>query len=124
MAATAKVVNVGLNGENVRAVMAVDTNSIADDANWVITLPSDMAGQGWLPVAVMVNAVDNSALNAGARTWTPQDSVGEAGTPVGADLISYVESTGVLTVANRSGGALQNAVITALMVAAPKISAM
>jgi len=123
-AATGRKIYKGSSDTNLQMVQAYAVGACGDDENWIVTMPADMIGQGWLPQSVTVNIPDNPALAAGARVWAPQDSVGEAGAPVGADLVSYTESTGVLLIANRSGGALTGAVITVMMVAAPLCASM
>lgn len=124
MAATFRQIHKGMSGTNMQVVQAYDASSIADDADWVLTAPATMRGEGWVPVGLSVCVPTVPAAAPGARVWLLTDSVGEAGVPVGVDLVSYTEATGVMVITNRTGAAVVGAVITVTFVAAPLVTAI
>lgn len=77
---------------------------VADNAALTHTAPLRLRALGYSPVSVRVYTVGAGAV--GARTQTHYPLVDAAGT--GFELGTYVETTGVLTVTNRSGGPLSD----------------
>jgi len=108
---TIKYLPHGLNEENVVLVEDTVAGPISDTANFTITV-TDLIGKGAKPLAVRCSVESGGPAAVGARTWTLYPEEGAAG--VGVQPVSYVETTGVLTMANQSGGALSNIHVTAL----------
>ena len=75
---------------------------VADNVAATVTAPLRLRALGYSPISVRVYTVGAGAV--GARTQTHYPLVDAAGT--GWELGTYVETTGVLTLTNRSGGAL------------------
>ena len=75
---------------------------VADTGTFTVTAPVRLRARGYTPVSIRVYTVGAGAV--GARTQTHYPLVDTTGT--GIRIATYVESTGVLTLANESGGAL------------------
>ncbi len=94
----------GLNESNRLMWIDNEAGAIADDATWTITLPE--SGIAQLPVIRAVITYGAGAVGARTATYYPIVDTGSA--LVGVEVVSFVETTGVLTLQNRSGGALSD----------------
>lgn len=98
----------GVNHSNVRYFVDDHAASVADDATWTVDLTDLLGSDGQTGLPCVQAVVCYGAGDAGARTATYYPVINTGSALAGVEVVSYVETTGVLTLQNRSGGALTN----------------
>lgn len=102
MASTLSALHPGVNQSNRQLYKAVEGTNPADNANWTIQFPE--SDQVNLPLVKAVITYGAGAEGVRLATYYPIVDTGSA--LVGVEVVSYNENTGILTLTNRSGGAL------------------
>jgi len=105
MSTTKKLMHAGVNESNREVYICDESTSPADDASWTIDF-SDVLRDGTTGLPVVRAVGSYGAGAAGARTFTYMPVINVGSALVGVEVVSFDEATGVLTLTNRSGGAL------------------
>lgn len=96
----------GLSESNRLLYQDDQAGPVADNANWTIQLPTREVAKAVVPCVKAVVTYGAGTPGARLATYRPVVDVGSA--LAGVEVVSYNEATGVLTLTNRTGGALSN----------------